>query len=257
MTLYRLFVLFGGLIVLALFAALIAPLFIDWTSYRETFEREASRIIGQKVKVNGEASMRILPLPALTFTKLSVGANADGSPMMTADAFSLHAELMPFLSGEVRIVDMTLTRPNVIVDVGDNGSIAWTMRQESVVDPEKVKLENFAIVDASLRINGLAGGRSLMAEKLNADVSAQSLFGPWRIDGEGLAEGVASRFTVTTGRLQPSGTVRVKMVSEREAVPYTLSLDGPVGLKDDILSWEGQFDLTPLGKQERTEADPL
>ncbi|MCB1459521.1 MAG: AsmA family protein [Nitratireductor sp.] len=257
MTLYRLFVLFGGLIVLALFAALIAPLFIDWTSYRETFEREASRIIGQKVKVNGEASMRILPLPALTFTKLSVGANADGSPMMTADAFSLHAELMPFLSGEVRIVDMTLTRPNVIVDVGDNGSIAWTMRQESVVDPEKVKLENFAIVDASLRINGLAGGRSLMAEKLNADVSAQSLFGPWRIDGEGLAEGVASRFTVTTGRLQPSGTVRVKMVSEREAVPYTLSLDGPVGLKDDILSWEGQFDLTPLGKPERTEADPL
>ncbi|MEZ5792018.1 MAG: AsmA family protein [Nitratireductor sp.] len=257
MTLYRLFVLFGGLIVLALFAALIAPIFIDWTSYRDTFEREASRIIGQKVKVNGEASMRILPLPALTFTNLSVGSNADGSPMMTADQFSLHAELMPFLSGEVRIVDMTLTRPKVIVDVGENGSIAWTARQESVVDPEKVKLDNFRIVDASLRINGLAGGRSLTAEKMNADVSAQSLFGPWRIVGEGEAEGAASQFNITTGRLQPSGTVRVKMVSKREAVPYTLSLDGPVGLKEGILSWDGQFDLSPSSSAEKVVGDPL
>ncbi|MEZ5801366.1 MAG: hypothetical protein R3D29_14035 [Nitratireductor sp.] len=72
---------------LALFAALIAPIFIDWTSYRDTFEREASRIIGQKVKVNGEASMRILPLPALHFLNLSVSSNADGSPMMTANDF--------------------------------------------------------------------------------------------------------------------------------------------------------------------------
>ncbi|MEZ5870621.1 MAG: AsmA family protein [Nitratireductor sp.] len=253
MTLYRLFVLFGGLLVLALFAALIAPMFIDWTSYRDTFEREASRVVGQKVKVNGQASMRILPLPALTFTDLSVGTNADGTPMMTADVFSLHAELMPFISGQVRIVDMTLTRPKVIVDVGESGAIAWTARQETVVDPEKVKLENFRVVDASIRINGLAGGRSLMADNMNADVSAQSLFGPWRIEAEGKAEGERTVFSITTGRLQPSGTVRVKTVARREGQPYSLALDGPVGLKDGVLSWDGQFELSPVSAKDAGE----
>ncbi|MEZ5801367.1 MAG: hypothetical protein R3D29_14040 [Nitratireductor sp.] len=63
---------------------------------------------------------------------------------------------MPFLSGEVRIVDMTLTRPKVIVDVGENGSIAWTARQKAWLIP-KGQLDNFRVVDASLRINGLAG----------------------------------------------------------------------------------------------------
>ena len=37
----RLFVIFGGLFVLVLCAALVVPYFIDWTGYRGDFEREA------------------------------------------------------------------------------------------------------------------------------------------------------------------------------------------------------------------------
>ena len=48
-TLTRLFVIIGGLISLALITALVAPYFIDWTDYRDRFEREATRILGQPV----------------------------------------------------------------------------------------------------------------------------------------------------------------------------------------------------------------
>ena len=41
----------GGLFVLALTAALVGPYFVDWTSYRADFEREASAILGRKVTV--------------------------------------------------------------------------------------------------------------------------------------------------------------------------------------------------------------
>ena len=47
----RLFIAIGGLVVALLIAALVAPLFIDWTSWRTSFEAEASRLIGQKVEV--------------------------------------------------------------------------------------------------------------------------------------------------------------------------------------------------------------
>ena len=49
----RLFVIFGGLLVLALTVALVGPYFIDWTTYRADFEREASAILGRKVTVEG------------------------------------------------------------------------------------------------------------------------------------------------------------------------------------------------------------
>ncbi len=45
----RFLVFLGGVIVVALFVALLAPLFIDWTDFRKNFEDQASRIIGKKV----------------------------------------------------------------------------------------------------------------------------------------------------------------------------------------------------------------
>ena len=108
--LYRVFVTVGALIVLALFAALIAPLLIDWSAYKKDFEREASLIAGQPVRVGGDVSLRVLPLPSVSFEDLEVGENLDGSPLMTVERFSLNAELMPFLSGDVRIVDMSMLK---------------------------------------------------------------------------------------------------------------------------------------------------
>lgn len=59
----KLFIAIGGVVVALLMAALVAPYFIDWTAYRTAFETEAERILGHPVKVRGEASARLLPLP--------------------------------------------------------------------------------------------------------------------------------------------------------------------------------------------------
>ena len=47
----RLFIVVGSLVAAALFSALIAPYFVDWTNFRQDFESQASRIIGKKVVV--------------------------------------------------------------------------------------------------------------------------------------------------------------------------------------------------------------
>ena len=98
----RLFVLIGGIFVLALTAALVAPYFIDWTNYRSDFEREASAILGRPVKVQGSASARLLPFPSVTFSDVVVAGGGD-EPARTAEEFSMDAELAPFMSGEFRI----------------------------------------------------------------------------------------------------------------------------------------------------------
>ena len=119
----RLFVIVGGLIVLALTAALVGPYFVDWTSYRTDFEREASAVLGRKVTVEGAAKARLLPFPSVTFSDVSVGGGASGAPAMTIETFSMDAELAPFLSGEFLIFDMRMMRPKATIDVAADGAV--------------------------------------------------------------------------------------------------------------------------------------
>ncbi|HSO47004.1 MAG TPA: AsmA-like C-terminal region-containing protein, partial [Rhizobiaceae bacterium] len=230
---------------IALFTALLAPFFVDWTSHRAAFEAEASRIIGQPVKVSGAARMRILPLPRVTFSDISVGNYEDGAPMMTADAFTMDAELMPFLRGEVRIVDMRLDKPHVLIRVNESGAIAWTQRKEALVEQVKVKLERLVVSGGSFDLEGLAGGRRIRGEGFDAEISAEGLTGPWRISATGAVDGVPSEFSVTTGRIQEEGSLRVAIDARRFDQPYRLTVDGPVEMRDGVLAWNGAFRISP------------
>ena len=64
----RLLVTLGGLVAIVLTAALIGPLFVDWTGFRTDFETQASRILGKKVTVHGSVSARLLPFPSVSLS---------------------------------------------------------------------------------------------------------------------------------------------------------------------------------------------
>src|SRR5690606_9310629 len=128
----------GGLIVLALTAALVAPYFVDWTSYRADFEREAGRILGREVTVRGEATARLLPFPSVTFTDVAVAGVAPGETAMTVETFSMDAELAPFIRGDIHIFDMRLVRPQVYVDLAGDGALDWAVRPSVPVEASHI-----------------------------------------------------------------------------------------------------------------------
>ena len=124
----RLFVIVGGLVVLALTLALVGPYFVNWTSYRADFEREASAILGRNVTVEGGVTARILPFPSVTFSDVVVAGASPDAPALTAETFSMDAELAPFMRGEFLIFDMRLVRPKVSISVAADGTVSWAMR---------------------------------------------------------------------------------------------------------------------------------
>jgi uncharacterized protein involved in outer membrane biogenesis len=188
--------------------------------------------------------VRLLPLPAVTFSELSVGQYVDGEAMMTVDSFSMVTELLPFLRGEVRIVDMLLENPVLSVRVNENGTVDWTSRKEMLVNPDNIKIDALRVTNAKIRIEGLAGGRRFVGDSFDAEISAQSLYGPWRIDATGSIDGAQTNLDISTGRLQPEGKIRVRVAARRADQPYRLMLDGPLSVEDQVLDWQGQFELT-------------
>jgi hypothetical protein len=232
------------LLVLALFAALIAPYFIDWSSYRTAFEAEASRIIGQPVRVRGDADARLLPFPSVTFSDVVVGDEAE--PAMTISRFSMDAELAPFLSGEVLIFDMRMDAPKAVVRVLEDGRLDWALKRRPTPPGDLVVLERVTISDADITIIDDQNGRTQYLRDIDALVSAKSLSGPWLIEAEGEIAGHRGGVSISTGIAQADGSIRMRVRTVPDEWPVFLETEGEARIEDNKPLYDGLFTLTVL-----------
>ena len=231
------------MIVLALTLALVGPYFVDWTSYRADFEREASAILGRKVTVEGGVSARILPFPSVTFSHVVVAGPSGGEAAMTAETFSMDAELAPFLRGEILIFDMRLVRPNVSIGIAADGAVDWAMRPTPPFDASRISLEKLAVTDGQVVIRHGASGRTHLVSKINADVSASSFSGPWRADGTLDFDGVSGRLAISTGKVDETGALRLRIKADPAAYPVAVEADGDIRLEEGAMRYAGTFRL--------------
>ncbi|MCB1452783.1 MAG: AsmA family protein, partial [Rhizobiaceae bacterium] len=239
----RLFVIIGGLIVLVLTAVLVVPYFIDWTSYKAEFEREASRILGRDVVVRGSARARLLPLPSVTFTDVEVAGTKPGEPAITVETFSMDAELAPFLRGELLIFDMRIERPKARIAIDENGTVDWALRPSTPFDASQVTLEKVSIVEGRIDVDHAASGRTHALTEVNADISARTLAGPWRMSGSLRVDGTLTALSVSTGALEDTGTMRLRVRAEPDRYGFGLETDGHAGLSDGVFGYDGTFKL--------------
>ncbi|MER9939691.1 AsmA family protein [Mesorhizobium sp. M0088] len=244
----RLFVIFGGLFVLVLCAALVVPYFVDWTGYRAQFEREASAILGRKVTVQGDATARLLPFPSVTFSNVAVAGGPNGQPAMTVETFSMDAELAPFLRGEVLIFDMRLVRPKATIDIADDGTVDWAMRPSSPFDLNQISIEKLTVTEGQIELRHAAGGRSHLFSEINSTISAKSLAGPWRMDGTLRLDGLRTAVTASTGKAEGNGQMRLRLKADPDAYPLVIETDGNAGIVNGAAVYSGQFKISGADK---------
>ena len=243
---------------LALSVALVGPYFVDWTSYRADFEREMGRILGREVKVEGTASARLLPFPSVTFTAVTVAGFKPGEPAMTVETFSMDAELAPFLRGDVHIFDMRLERPSMRVDVAEDGALDWAVRPSVPVNAHHISLEKLTVSEGRMVIRHAASGRTHTLTEINANASARSLAGPWRVDGSLRLDGMRTALNIVTGALDEQSGMRLRVRAQPERYPIMLESDGNARLEEGRSRYSGSFRLnsTALQDEAKKESGP-
>lgn len=231
----------AGLLVLALLAALIGPGFVDWRDYRPQFEARIASALGVETRIAGGIGLRLLPSPRLTLQDVRFGGAAREASTAAVEVLTVELALSALARGDFRIAEAKAEGAAVSVVLDEAGAIRLPARTGSGL-PTQTSLDRLT-VSRSVLIWREAGREPLTIAPVAAEISAISLAGPWRIEGEV----AGSSLRVTTGTLESDGRLRAKAFVTGEDIQ--LSFDGhfllPAAAGGPGL--DGAFTLSPGG----------
>ncbi|MBB3998479.1 AsmA family protein [Aureimonas pseudogalii] len=251
----KVFIVLGSLLVAALLVLLVGPRFVDWTAYRASFETEASRILGQRVVVNGAASVRILPFPSVTFADVAIGDDP-AAPVLTVRRFSMDAELAPYLSGEIRIFDMRIESPKLDLSVGADGQIRWPIGASASGPSTPVVVERLEIGNGAVTLRDARTGRTLALTDVDTTIAARSLRGPFTGEGTLFAAGEPLRFTVSTGADNGDGSMPLRVTAQSDRAGLAVSIDGLAAADGERPLLDGRLLVSTLPPKEGETPGP-
>ena len=209
------------MLVVALSAALFAPLFIDWSLHRAQIEAELGEILGARVVVSGPIDIRFLPTPYLQLNNVTIAdASGDGAPVFACENVQLEAALASLPSGRARFTLARLDHPVLTLSRGSGGSLRlpqWRVKAQA----DRVALDRIVVTGGRLRV--VDGGAPLDVAGIDLDAMAASLIGPYRGSGRvSTPGGLQAEFQFATAALANS------------VLPLKLEIDPAAGLPSGV-----------------------
>lgn len=225
----------GSLLILALAALFAGPHFVDWNGFRGVFEEEASRILGRDVRVGGDVNLRLLPAPYVRFEELQIADTTGiaGAPLFHAESFTMWLSVPPLLKGMLEAKRIELERPSITLAVDEEGAGNWRSLRAGYGSlpfvPAGVELQSVQITDGTVAVNLQRGGEIVRLEKINGELAAKKLTGPYTFRGSLEMNGVQRDVRLATtepdegGGVRLSGQVLAPVSDDRYTVDLRLS----------------------------------
>ena len=231
--------------------AFIAPAFIDWNDYKPEIAAQAKAATGRELNVDGDISLRLLPMPIITVEALRF-ANLPGAvtpDMAVVESLEVQVALGPLLGGEIEIRSVTLVEPVISLEVLPDGRRNWDFDTDESARTEPgtagggnaeasrgpaVWFNRIGIDNGALVYRDAVTGQVFHAEGLDLAFSSASPQGPFDAEGSLVLRETPMSFEISAGTL----------VSGR-AIPFTLDLG--IG--------EGQAEVEFQGAASSPDAD--
>lgn len=212
----------AGLLVAALLAALLGPGFVDWREYRPQFEQRIGAALGLETRIAGAIGLRLLPSPRLTLGQVRLGSGEGETSAATIETLTAELALAPLARGEFRLTEAEADGLTLSLVADEAGAVALPVRQGAGL-PGEAAIDRLAIRRAAVTWREPGKAAQTLAP-VAVDVSAASLLGPWRVEGE--VAGASVR--VATGAVEADGRLRTKASVTGEQVQF--SFDGALVL---------------------------
>lgn len=216
---------------------------IDWNQHKDKIAAQFNDITGKRVVFEGPVSFSLLPSPYLTATDIKVynpeGEESD-KPLATIKRLIANLALGPLLQGNFEVKMMSLQEPEVWFKVMPGGKLNWqtplTEAQKSNLENVEISLDSVTLEKAKVNFEDEKHGINTHLDNLNGEVIAESVFGPYRIEGSYVKDKNPEGFAISLGQFSESFATSVNFVLNQPASQSYLRFDGTVLLKNDAVN---------------------
>ncbi|MDO9411130.1 MAG: AsmA family protein [Pseudolabrys sp.] len=241
----------GIAIILAVLAALVGPLLIDWNGQRALFESEASRLTGVTVRIAGSIDARLLPSPRVTLTDIEVGS---GEARIPVRSLTVELALAPLMRGEWRATELHVAGPQVRLGVDGAGQMQ-TPGFAMAFSPDALTVEKISVEDGKVSFVDSASGGTVTLNRFWFNGEAKSLLGPFKGEGAVTIGDELYPYRLSTGRYTDDGGMKVHVNVDPVNRPLAIETDGMLTLGDGAPRYDGTVTLAkPVGIGLRTNA---
>jgi uncharacterized protein involved in outer membrane biogenesis len=231
-------------IIVALVAALVGPLLIDWGGYRSVFQAEASHLIGVDVRVTGAIEARLLPSPRVVLHDIEIG---HGDDQIGAGSLGIEFALGPLMRGEWHAAELHLTGAQLRLGFDASGHVQAPNIPINF-SPDALSIDRLSIEDATVTLSDAANGAGIVLKKLWFNGEARSLVGPFSGEGATTAGGELYPFRISTGRLSDDGDLKLHLNIDPVNHPLSIEADGLLAFAGGGPSFNGTLSLArPVG----------
>ncbi|MFZ5790762.1 MAG: AsmA family protein [Pseudomonadota bacterium] len=226
----KILIAFAALLLLAVAALLIGPSFVDWNVYKQQIEETAHKATGRDLRIDGDISLALLPVPKLSVKGVRF-ANAEGASapdMATIDALDVQVAPLPLLSGKIQVTSLTLVKPTVLLERLADGRGNWQIGpaegaaapapSEAAREGDKgaggfdLSFDSVRIENGTFIYRDAVSGSEQKLEALDARIKVGSLQGPFEANGTATYRGIRARFGVDAGMLAAGQPVPVRLL---------------------------------------------
>lgn len=259
-------VLIGFLVVLAVAVggALVAPSFIDWSSYRGEIAGEIRKATGRAFAIDGPIDVALLPAPKLSVRKARL-ANLEGArepEMVRLDALDLRIAFWPLLSGKVVVQSVVLRGADIRLEKLADGRENWDFSKPGAkagaaspmdgigggapVGPARgagdaISLEQVSIENSGLSYRDSRTGKVQRVQGINARIAAGTLSGPFAARGVLRYGGLPLSFELRAGRISEGASTKVSLEAGFPEAKAKASYSGYVTPGKPSVTFTGQI----------------
>lgn len=207
---------------------------IDWNEHKDKIAAQFSELTGKRIEFEGAVQLSILPSPYLLAQDIKIynpGENG-GEPLAKIKSLVANLSLMPLINGDFDVKMMELKEPDIRFEIMEDGTLNWessfTEAQRQNLENVKISLDSVMIEKAKFNFIDEDKKIDLHLDNLNAEIIAESVFGPYRIEGSYIKDNNPEGFAFSIGKLSNGFATNINMVVNQPASETFVRFDGSV-----------------------------
>ncbi len=247
---------------------------IDWNKHKDKISAQLFELTGKKVVFSGPVGLSILPSPTLTASDVKI-YNENGTykdkPLAEIKSLVAKVSLKSVLSEEWDVSRLSVVEPEIVFDIAEDGRLNWQSEnkkfQHEGAPLLTISLNSATLEKAKVHLIDAKNNIDATLDNLNAEIIAESIFGPYRIEGSYLRDRKPEGFAVSLGRFTKNFATTVNMVINYPSTESYVRFDGSVFLENRSVNGNVIFEsqkiasflneMTPLKNVDLAYNQPL